>query len=124
MLIGNKSLKYILFIWLALIWIVSSVPANSLPKLDTFNLDTLAHLAVYLVFGLLLFANHRRGLFNRYSRQQLLMAAVILAALDEAHQVFIPNRQVSVIDLAANIGGLALAYFISRCVQRRHDRNQ
>lgn len=121
---SNKSLKYMLFIWLALIWAASSVPGDSLPELDTFNLDTLAHLAVYLILGLLLFANHNRGLFNRYSRQQILMAAVVLSALDEAHQIFIPNRQVSVIDLAANIGGLALAYFISRMIRKRHDRNQ
>lgn len=121
MFISNKSLKYFLFIWLALIWIVSSVPGDSLPQLETFNLDTLAHVFVYLVLGILLFVNHSKGLFSRYSRQQILMIAIILAALDEAHQVFIPFRQVSVLDLAANIGGLTAAYFIIRLMQKHYD---
>ena len=111
MLTSKTFLKYSLFIWLGLIWLASSLPGKTLPQVDVLNFDKLAHVVVYFILGVLLFKNHNQGLFRRFTRQQLLLIAIILAALDEAHQFFIPNRLVSVYDLAANLAGLTLSYF-------------
>ena len=85
-----------------------------MPKLETLNFDKLAHIIIYFVLGLLVFANHRMGNLNRYKRTDLLLVFVIMAALDESHQVLITNRSVSVLDLSANLSGLFLSYFLTK----------
>lgn len=108
----RQLFKYAMFIWLGGIWFISSLPARSLPQIDVLNFDKLAHISVYLVLGILIFNNFKLGLFGSLSKYEILNIAIILAALDEAHQVFIINRTVSVFDLSANIAGLLVAYFL------------
>jgi VanZ family protein len=105
-------LKYTMFIWIWVIWFLSSLPAKHLPKMDTFNFDKVAHLAVYFILSILIFNNYKLGLFGKNNRYVVLLFAIILASLDEAHQVISPNRVVSIYDLAANLSGLILGYFI------------
>jgi VanZ family protein len=105
--------QYAMFIWLAVIWTLSSLPADSIPKLDTFNLDKMAHVIVYFVFSMLIFRNYKMGFFGKLTRQQVMFIAFFLAALDEAHQVLCINRFVSLYDLAANLAGLTLGYFVT-----------
>lgn len=121
-MLKNKALlKYSLFIWLIIIWIVSSIPGKSLPQIDAFDLDKLAHTLVYLILSMLIFINYNNGLFNNLSRQYILLIAIILAGLDEAHQVFIPNRYVSIYDMAANLLGLTAGYLLFRPKKETHD---
>ena len=110
--------KYAMFIWLAIIWTLSSLPAESIPKLDTFNLDKMAHIIVYFILSILVFRNYKLGFFGKLTRQQVMLIAFIMAALDEAHQIFCINRFVSLYDLAANLAGLTLGYFVSGERQR------
>ena len=111
---NNKQLlyKYAMFTWLGGIWFISSLPAQRLPQIDVLNFDKLAHVIVYLILGILIYKNFKLGLFGSLNKYELLNIAIILAALDEAHQVIIVNRTVSVFDLSANIAGLVIAYFI------------
>lgn len=102
----------LMFFWLGFIWFVSSLPAASLPKLDLLRFDKLSHLGVYLVLSLLTFINFRKGFFRGLSRWDVLCILSSLAALEEAHQVWVLNRQVSALDLAANLLGIFLGYFI------------
>ena len=101
-----------MYTWLGIIWFISSLPAHRLPEIDILNFDKLAHIAVYFILGVLIFKNYKLGLFSNLNKYNVLNLAIILAALDEAHQVFITNRSVSVLDLSANIAGLIIAYFI------------
>jgi VanZ family protein len=117
----GKLYKYCLIFWLILIWFLSSLPADRLPKLDTLNLDKFLHISIYLIFSLLVYKNYCLGLFKSLNRQDLLLIAVVLASLDEAHQVFITNRSVSVFDLAANITGLSIGYFVFSGKRKQHD---
>jgi VanZ family protein len=111
---GKNLLKYLMIFWLGLIWLLSSLPAYTLPKLDTFNLDKIAHVTVYFILGYLILLNYRYGLFKHISYQSVMLTAIILAALDESHQIFITNRSVSLLDLSANMTGLIIAYFVSK----------
>lgn len=118
----NKTfLKYAMFTWLGMIWFGTSLPGKSLPKLDTFNLDKFIHVGVYLVLAILIFKNYNIGLFHKLSRQHILLIAIALAALDESHQVFISNRYVSLYDLAANIAGLTVGYFLIKPEKECYD---
>jgi len=101
-----------MFGWLGIIWFISSLPAHSLPKIDVLNFDKLAHVIIYFILGVLIFKNYQLKLFGNLNRYYVLNIAVILASLDEAHQVFITNRSVSALDLSANIAGLVIAFFL------------
>jgi VanZ family protein len=111
-------IKYAMFIWVALIWVLSSLPAESLPKMDTLNLDKAAHIFVYLVLSIIVMLNYRRGTFGRFSREEVIMFVFVMAALDESHQLLIVNRNVSLYDLAANMTGVTLGYFLTKRLTR------
>jgi VanZ family protein len=114
-MLKNKQIKLIriaLYGWLLLIWIVSSLPAEKLPNIDALNLDKLAHISVYFIFSVLLFVNYKHNKTSKISKYQLLLIAIVLAALDEAHQELVVNRTVSLYDLSANITGVLLGYLV------------
>ncbi len=97
-------------LWAALIFILSSM--SGLPAPPGGLTDKHAHLVTYGVLGALLVW----GLTNRSPARttwSTAAAAVVLAALygvsDEWHQSFVPGREVSALDLAADAAGAVLA---------------
>ena len=97
-------------IWLAAIWIVSSIPAKSLPSVKILGVDKLAHISEYLILSLLV---------NRWIKSEhmkngtiALIYSILLAntALDELHQILIPNRSSSGWDLLANASGVVIGF--------------
>jgi VanZ family protein len=118
----KSLLCYALFLLICLIWFVSSLPGDSLPKFDTFGFDKLAHIVMYLFLSILLFVNYNLGLFKKLSRHDLLIFIIMLAALEESHQVFIQFRAVSVLDLSANLFGIFLGYFLIKSFDKKNDR--
>lgn len=95
--------------WLAVIWILSSIPSTDLPSVKILGFDKVSHFGVYFFLGLLL----NRWLKKRgYSRQTVALIYALLllnAALDEWHQILIPGRSVSLWDLSANFLGVLAA---------------
>lgn len=109
-------------LWMALIWILSSIPSDKLPSLKIISIDKLAHIGIYLAWGLII----NMGLIKRKARSHEVMIIYCLmllnAALDEYHQRYIPGRSVSVYDLIANALGISLAfgYYL---IRKNHDRS-
>ncbi len=96
--------------WFALIWLVSSLPGKHLPAPRILSLDKLAHIAVYLILGLLVNrAVHRLGLDFKH-RWWIYLVLLATAGLDELHQYLVPQRSVSFWDFAANATGLMVAF--------------
>lgn len=96
-------------VWLILIWTLSSLPSHDLPGLKIISIDKVAHLGIYLILGILV-----DGVLTSIKAGKptisLVYAILLLnAALDEAHQQYIPGRSVSIYDLMANSLGLCLA---------------
>lgn len=108
-----------MYAWLCLIWFISSLPGDSLPQTDAFNIDKLAHVSMYLILSLLVFANFRHGFNQKASKYSLLLGLIVLASFDEAHQLFITNRAVSALDLSANLFGIFLGYFILKSGKKK-----
>jgi VanZ family protein len=72
--------------------------------------DKAGHLVAYAIFGWLLArATHRSGA----NRNWVLAVGLLYAASDEVHQAFVPGRVPSWGDLAADIVGLVLAFFLT-----------
>jgi len=118
----NRILITAALTWMLLIWALSSLPSNKIPSVKIFSIDKLAHIGIYLIWGLIVNLNLRRS--NASSRTVLFVYVMMVlnAALDEYHQRYIPGRGVSWFDLIANLAGLSLAlghYLWSK--KRTHD---
>lgn len=113
-----KSFILLLF-WIMAIWIVSSLPGKVFPQYDNLSFDKLIHFFEYAIAGILLDYNQRKGVLSYFRRYDVLMLLVVLTCLDEAHQIFIPNRSVSVLDLAANLTGVLAGYHLSGLWKRK-----
>jgi VanZ family protein len=109
-------------LWLALIWIMSSVPGHQLRMTGIFSVDKLAHIGEYLILALLVNRSYLR--LGVPSRWIWLVYALLLVSsgVDEWHQYFIPQRSVSVWDFVANAAGLGIGFGLYWIVNDRSKR--
>jgi VanZ family protein len=106
-------------LYLGAIFYLSSQP-NPLPVLTSRLGDKLLHLIEYGGLGLLLtFALDGVGLGVRRAALLALLAASAYGASDEIHQSFVPNRDCSARDWAADTAGAALGAAAAARLLRR-----
>ncbi|MBN1477738.1 VanZ family protein [Candidatus Sumerlaeota bacterium] len=98
-------------VWMALIFVGSSLDAGDKPGLLDFpHADKLMHLVEYGVLGFLLARILGRG-ESAPSTAVLIASALITLAYgvtDEVHQIWVPTRTFSLCDLTADLIGGAL----------------
>jgi VanZ family protein len=97
-----------LYAWFCLMMTVSSVPGTKLPHIGLWNWDKLAHTFEYAVLAFLLFRRLRRK--EQWLLQKAfwftLIACSLWGAVDEVHQLFIPNRACTWQDWVADTVGV------------------
>lgn len=110
-----------MFIWAAIIFAQSSIPSSELPNWEFLTHDKLLHFLVYVIFA---FTVHRaithQGRFPFLARQAYLFTfilVVLYGASDELHQYFVPGRQSSVLDWAADCIGAVVFVALHRLKQ-------
>jgi VanZ family protein len=103
-------------LWYILIWVLSSMPSDSLPPVGELGLDKIAHLTVYLVLALLVNQCIRSNGISPAKASVLYMGLLVSAGLEEWHQVFIQGRSVSIYDFLANAMGLCIGYALLRYI--------
>lgn len=115
-------------LWAALIFLTSSIPGRSIPKIDIPYADKVVHFVIFLVFCALTDRAIRfQGRFPILSRYHLVFSVIITIAygvLDEGHQLFVPNRDASLRDLAADAVGAALYVLLFLALSRRFQGKQ
>ena len=113
------------FIYMAAIWMMSSMPSNAvveLPntKIDGFIKESLhlvefAILYVLLVLALLTFRS-----LTSWVNLVLILIASCYGLLDEIHQSFVPARSATLIDLVKDVTGvLVAAWIMSSAYQKK-----
>ncbi len=100
------------------LFLLSSVPDVG-PTVVEVN-DKLVHLTLYAVFGVTLAYGRARSP-SPPAHWIVLLAGVAYAATDEWHQAFVPGRDPSLADWAADIIGIHLGYALTRLVRARAD---
>lgn len=101
------------FCYAVLIFCLSSFPGKYVPLLFP-NSDKLFHVLEYAPFGFLMArAMHRTTALKGFSLfQAVLLAAALYGLSDETHQLFVANRDFSLIDLFFDVigAGLGIAF--------------
>jgi VanZ family protein len=100
------------FIWGLVIFVTSSIPSTSLPKIDFLGSDKVAHTMIFFLFAGL---THRAIRFQvkypllaTYHLTFCVIITAVYGVVDELHQYFVPGREVSMFDLLADLLGAAL----------------
>ncbi|MBN2343592.1 MAG: VanZ family protein [Deltaproteobacteria bacterium] len=115
-----------LLIYLVAIFVVSHMTASQLVLIDITVWDKLAHFFEYLPVGFLICG----WIHKVWSRSTLLLVAVAissvigLACLDELHQYFVPTRDSSIFDIAADTLGGAVGIGIACVVLKRKNKTR
>jgi VanZ family protein len=117
--------------WAAVIFMLSAQPASRLENAQDFfdflpRADLFAHLFLFFVLASLVHAVLRAYIPRR--KNLLLSDTVIFCLLfglsDEFHQVFVPGRTLSGLDLFADVLGAGLAVTLWLAIQRLRLRRQ
>jgi VanZ family protein len=110
------SAKYILplILWMAVIFVSSSVPQDVFPKVNSWIWAKLVHVVYFGVLALLvqrtLLGQEKYHLLLRYVQLISILFAVFYGASDEIHQLFTPGRHAQVTDVL--IDGFGASLFI------------
>jgi len=110
------SVKYILptLLWMALIFVSSSIPADAFPQVDSWIWAKLIHVLYFGVLALLLQRALRQQtrwrLLLRYVQIMSILIAVFYGASDEFHQLFTVGRHAQFTDVF--IDGFGASLFI------------
>ncbi|MBK9963646.1 MAG: VanZ family protein [Holophagales bacterium] len=104
------------------VWLSSRSPLPSLPLLPSFpGNDKLVHASWFFLLGLLVWraAREAEGWPRRRTTLLLVLGALLWGISDEAHQSFVPGRDVEAADVAADVAGATLTALVADPLLRR-----
>jgi VanZ family protein len=113
--LDHRICRVLALVWMALIFFLSS--KSSLPVQSLFPLqDKIEHGIVFGILALFFYGSFKHRLAPSVLKRILVTTAMVAAygAFDEFHQAFVPARDASLSDLAADVvGGLLFAIICS-----------
>lgn len=124
--------KKFLYIPLAAYWltifILTSLPGRSLPKVILIFTDKAKHLIGYLILSFLLnFAIHFQKKFEKLNIRSGITAFMIIAVygiLDEIHQIFIPGRSFEWLDFLSDLIGGLIGILAAQWIIEQNKKNK
>ena len=104
-----------LFLWAAIIMVLTSIPGEKMPEVGLWNWDKFAHGAVYTILAFFLFRYLFlvRALTITYAWKLGILVGIIYAGIDELHQIPIPNRLGTWQDFLADSLGVGFGIYAS-----------
>lgn len=100
-----------------LIFGISSIPQTKIPRLDILNFDKLNHLIEYTFYAMTLFLAFSTAKSEKvviYAGLLTILTGLLFGISDEIHQIFVPGREFSMYDYAADTCGILLGIFLYR----------
>ena len=111
--------------WL-LIFVLTSIPGKSIPKVLG-GVDKIKHFGAYFVLAFLLsFAlkmQNRYPIVSKYSVLFTFMITLFYGLIDEVHQIFIPGRYFDWMDLLADVIGSLIGIFLAKIIISNNSKN-
>ncbi|HRE41526.1 MAG TPA: VanZ family protein [Ignavibacteria bacterium] len=107
---------FILYCYLVIIFIQSSIPGNNFPNLDFDFADKIIHFLIFAVLALLFFISLKNQFkyvkLKHYAPEFALLFSILYGISDEIHQKFTPGRFPDLYDVIANSLGALFVYII------------
>ena len=114
--------------WLLTLWVILILVFSSLPRLPRINIDLVyiridhaLHFSEYFGLAFLTILTFVKG-HDREGRKRifyLILYLILFACADEAHQLLIPGRSTSLLDLLANTLGIITGVLITLWFDRK-----
>ncbi len=110
-------------LWMGVIYFLSTLPESATPGRGIIS-DKVCHAGEYFILAfLILFALQRTTQFRFSTSFWIIFAWVAVYGLsDEIHQLYVPTRHFDVLDLLADVGGMAVLFFILWVLQKSGER--
>lgn len=103
----RKVYKILFIAWTTLIVVLTSIPDIKAPVKDELNLDKLFHFLAYLIIAFLFVKMYHKN-FRQKAINKLYFLTIIIPVIDEVHQIPIPGRNFSLLDVVADILGMTV----------------
>jgi hypothetical protein len=105
--------------WMAAIWIMSSMPSNAIVELPALSVDRFIKESLHLVefaivYLLLVGAFLTTGRFTPAVSLVLALIAGFYGIVDEIHQSFVPYRSATIIDVVKDWIGVCVSWYLVR----------
>ncbi len=117
-------------IWVAIIFIVSSIPRLSGEEFGMpLGLDKAAHFIEYAILAFLFYRGERGGRWRMGvpAWSLVISAGLAIAMVDECHQRYVPGRDSSILDWTADAMGIITGTLIGmrryRSIARRAEKS-
>lgn len=112
-----------LILYMAGIFVMSSIPGDNLPKSEFEFSDKLVHAVVFMGLFILFFYSLKYQSKSVTLRKNSLSFAAIFSALygltDELHQRFVPMRSCELADWIADVTGVIIGMILTAIIERR-----
>lgn len=118
----NKFVKYHLplILYLVFIFVMSSLPGDSIPDVTFEVSDKVVHAAVYFIlYFLFQHSLHNQEKYQLIKQNAFLFAflfTVLYAISDELHQFYVPSRDSDFYDIVADAAGGFIAYLMAKLI--------
>jgi len=118
----NKiKIKCFIIIWIIIIFILSSVPGNNIPKIAPFkipHLDKIVHFIMYFTLQFLVLVEYYKNYTQKYSLANAVFVSVMFSVLygvtmEILQFLFFINRTGSFYDILANSTGAIIGSLIA-----------
>lgn len=126
---NSRLLKILFWLWLGLIFIVSSIPYLSVPgfkfNIILFQTDYILHWFQYtvLISLFVIWRNKIKSEFNKRIGFSALVLGIFIASIDETHQLFIPGRHFNPMDMVYNYLGVVTGILIAFLQIRKQEKH-
>ena len=109
--------------WMGVIFFLSTLPESATPGRDIVP-DKVAHAGEYFILAfLILFALQRTTRASFFTSFWItIFWGAVYGLSDEIHQLYVPTRHFDLWDLGADVGGVAVLFFILWVLQRSGER--
>ncbi|MEO8665440.1 MAG: VanZ family protein [Ignavibacteria bacterium] len=116
--INPRYYHFALIGYCLLIFILSSLPGDELPKIDIEFSDKYIHIIVFAVLCLLFFYSLKNqskyAKLKKFAPEYSVLFTALYGITDELHQYFVPNRSCEIYDWLADLTGAILIYIIMK----------
>ena len=119
-MVKKINIKYLIVVWIIIIFILSSISGNELNKLPKFkipHLDKIVHFTMYFILQFLVSLEYFKNFSGKYKLSNYILISTLLSifyggGIEVMQEYFFTKRSGNIYDLLANSIGAVMGSFI------------